>query len=204
MNKMNNYCKILDQLYFCLFIIKDMLRTYNKRKNLFLDLDNTIICSEEYSPNLIEKVQNYDYDFIPPYITVGRPHLQMFLDYVFSNFNVGIWTAASKNYASFIYDRFIKKYDTNRRLTFLLYNVHCNESIALKNGVKDLSVLWDDWHIEGFNKSNTFILDDLKEVYEIQPDNCIKIKPFKLKILAADNELLSVIEKLKEIQKKPN
>lgn len=172
----------------------------NNRKNIFLDLDNTIICSEEYSSKILENVNGFDYDFISPYITVARPYLQIFLDYVFSNFNVGIWTAASKNYASFIFDRFIKKYDSSRTLTLLLYNEHCHNSITQKNGIKDLSILWDNWKIQGFNKTNTFIIDDLKEVCDIQPKNCIKIKPFKIKTIEHDEELIKIMETLKKIQ----
>lgn len=78
--------------------------------NIILDLDNTIICSETYTKNIMKTVQNYaDYDFVCSYFTVARPHLQIFLDYIFRYCTVSIWTAASKNYASFICERFIKK-----------------------------------------------------------------------------------------------
>lgn len=166
-------------------------------KNIFLDLDNTLICSEEYSTEIIKDAYIYDYDFVKPYITTGRPHLQVFLDFLFDNFKVSIWTAASKNYASFIYDRFIKKYNHNRKLHLLLYNTHCDMSMKKTGGSKSLSMLWEVWKIPGYNKYNTFIIDDLKEVYTIQPENCLKIKPFKLKNGFNDNELIKMINKLK-------
>lgn len=174
----------------------------DKNFNIFLDLDNTIICSEEYSDSIMKHVYNYaDYDFIKPYVTVARPYLQEFLDYLFKYFNVCIWTAASKNYASFIYDRFINKMGSNRKLKLLLFNFHCDLSMECNGGSKCLSMLWDKWKIPGFNSNNTFIIDDLKEVYTVQPNNCFRIKAFKIKGGEGDIELLKMIQKLESIIK---
>ena len=40
------------------------------------------------------------------YKVFERPGLQEFLDYLFANFNVSVWTAASKSYALFIIDKY--------------------------------------------------------------------------------------------------
>lgn len=173
-----------------------------KKNNIFIDLDNTIICSEDYDKNTLKAVfqNNYSYDFIDRYITAERPHLQTFLDYIFSNFNVSIWTAANKKYASFIFENFIRRYDHTRHITLLLYDVHCNMSEIKKGGSKNLKMLWDVWKLEGFNKENTFIIDDLKEVHEIQPNNCFKIKQFKITTSSTEDlELLKMMDKLKNI-----
>lgn len=179
----------------------------NSKINIFLDLDNTIICSEDYTSELLRKIisDGLDYDFIGNFLTAERPYLQFFLDYLFENFNVSIWTAASKKYASFIYDKFIKKYNQKRNLRLFLYSDHCNLSLKHKNSPKDLSMLWDVWKLDGFNSNNTFIIDDLKIVYETQPYNCIKIKPFKIKSTQknnTDDALLTVIKKLEVIRQK--
>lgn len=173
----------------------------NKKLNIFLDLDHTIICSEEYGVSKLKEVSTYDYDFINPYVTAARPCLQLFLDEIFENYNVSIWTAASKNYASFIFDRFIKKYNNNRTLKLLLYNSHCELSMLKTGGSKSLNMLWNQWMIPGFNETNTFIIDDLKEVHTIQPDNCIRIKPFKIKTGIQDTELLDILKLLQEKNK---
>lgn len=171
-----------------------------QKKNIFLDLDHTLICSEEYTSQIMEDVYKYsDHAFIEPYVTVARPNLQKFLDYLFANYNVCIWTAASKNYASFIYDRFIKFYNRNRCLKLLLYNVHCEMSSDILGGSKKLSMLWEQWNLPGFNEKNTYIIDDLKEVFTIQPTNCIRIKPFKIKGGEYDNELERIIDYLRNI-----
>ena len=77
-------------------------------KNFFLDLDQTIICSEtlkdlkEYE-NYKDKMKKYKYKNMDDcYIVFERPNLQSFLDFLFKNYNVSIWTAASKDYALFI------------------------------------------------------------------------------------------------------
>lgn len=169
----------------------------NKKKNIFLDLDQTIICSEEYSPEIMSKIYGvYDYDFIDKFVTVSRPHLEVFLHFLFKHFNVCIWTAGSKIYASFIYDRFIKRYDPKRELKLLLFNNHCDYSFLKTGHTKDLSMLWNVWKLEDFNKENTFIIDDLKEVFTTQPENCFRIKEFYLKNGQNDTELLSMIERI--------
>lgn len=171
----------------------------SQRLNIFLDLDNTIICSETYNQKIMSQVYDYDYDFINPYVTVARPHLQKFLDFIFKYHNVNIWTAASKNYASFIYDRFVKKYDNNRNIGLLLYNKHCDVSMSETGHTKSLSMLWEQWNLVNFNSKNTYIIDDLREVYITQPQNCLPIKPFNIKDGKDDTELLKMIEKIKSI-----
>lgn len=181
-------------------IIDESCAYHPNKKNIFLDLDHTIICSEESNLENLHHAYMYDYDFIYPYVTVARPNLQIFLDYLFDNFNVSIWTAASKNYASFIYDKFIKKYNSKRCLNLLLYNIHCDISFRYTSGSKSLKMLWELWEIPGYNKENTFIIDDLREVYNIQEKNCIKIKPFKLKVGENDKELFRIMNILKQLQ----
>lgn len=177
------------------------------RHNIFLDLDNTIICSEEFTPKMRQLIidSNYsDFDFIDSYVTVARPHLQFFLDFLFDNFNVGIWTAASKRYASFIFERFIHRYDQQRNLRLLLYNVHCDLSVQKTSKTKSLCMLWDHWEQLkplNFSQENTYIIDDLKEVYSCQPENCFRIKQFNIKGGKNDIELLLMVENLKKLLK---
>lgn len=169
----------------------------SKKYNVFLDLDHTIICSEEYNPTFDKYLINYDHDFLPPYVTCARPNLQKFLDFLFTNFNVCIWTAASKNYASFILQRFILSYNKNRVVKLLLHKEHCDISFRQTGSTKNLSILNKLWNIPGFTQENTIILDDLKEVFQTQPKNCILLKPFKIKNGQHDFELCKVANILK-------
>ena len=86
------------------------LTRFDKNKgNVILDLDATCICSEKISDlnledtdviNKIKKFKSHNMDDF--YIVFERPHLQQFLNFLFRNYNVSVWTAASKSYAIFI------------------------------------------------------------------------------------------------------
>ena len=88
-----------------------------KKKNLFLYIDQTLICAcdlTEYkcgkNKKLDEKACNKIFRKIEmgkQYTIFERPNLQNFLDFIFENFNVSIWTAASKDYALFIINKII-------------------------------------------------------------------------------------------------
>lgn len=166
------------------------------RPNLFLDLDNTLIFAEEVKiPDAINNAINYEYDYFAQYIIAARPNLQLFLDYVFKNFNVSIWTAATKDYGLFIWERFIKAYDSSRELKYFLHRTHCNYSFEITGYTKSLSMLWDNWNRHECHKENTFIVDDLEGVFKAQPLNTFLIKPFYATD-PYDFELLNIIDDL--------
>lgn len=181
-----------------------------KKMNLILDLDETLISAEITEEFNFKKYKNKSQKFKFKsmdgfYIIFERPHLQSFLDFVFENFNVSVWTAASKDYALFIINKFIQT--KKRKLDYIFFSYHCNVSKKLKNGTKDLSILWDLYKIPGYNAKNTFILDDYDEVYKTQKNNCIIAKPFKFvdKNSEDDTFLLELIPLLeKNLIKKVN
>lgn len=172
------------------------------KPNLVLDLDETLIHSvvqdkfdEKMNKN---KMNRFNYKHMDDdYIVFERPHLQEFLDYAFKNFNVSIWTAASKDYMIFIVKNFILN-KPGRKLNYILYSYHCDLSYDEKDASKDLSMFWDVWNSDGFNKNNTYILDDNLEVYKTQENRCIRAKPFKFmnKTSVNDTFLKSIIKKL--------
>ena len=80
--------------------------------NVVLDLDQTLISAEDWDSKDFKKHKNKAkkfefHDMDGYYIVFERPNLQSFLDYLFANFNVSVWTAASKDYALFIIDKII-------------------------------------------------------------------------------------------------
>lgn len=180
-----------------------------KEINILLDLDQTLIAA--LSPEELDlkkdkkKMSMFKHVDMDGYYTVfERPHLQKFLDYLFNNYNVSIWTAASKDYALFIIDKYILKNNPKRKLDFIFFSYHCKWSSKHKNGTKDLSMLWDIYKIAGYNKNNTIIIDDYDEVKDTQPSNCILIKGFEFKDQNSENDtfLLELISKLKSIKRK--
>ena len=78
-----------------------------KLKNIVLDLDETCISAievEDFHENK-EELENKKakcHIFEGYYYIYERPGIQDFLDYIFENYNVTVWTAASREYALFI------------------------------------------------------------------------------------------------------
>lgn len=157
----------------------------SKKINILLDLDQTLLSAESTSDydmkkNKAKAKKFTFYDMDGYYIVFERPGLQSFLDDLFANFNVSIWTAASKDYALFIIDKIILQNKPNRKLDWVFFSYHCDISKKKKDGSsKSLAMLWDVYKIPGYTKNNTFILDDYDEVYNTQPNNCIIAKAFE-------------------------
>jgi hypothetical protein len=163
-------------------------RKNSKKINFILDLDQTIISgepTEEYNFNKnkkkaskfrFETMENY-------YIIFERPYLQQFLTFLFKNFNVSIWTAASKDYALFIIDKIIVAGNKDRKIDYIFFSYHCGISKKIKRGSsKELSILWTYYKLPQYNQNNTVILDDyVEDVYKNQKQNCIVAKPFEFK-----------------------
>lgn len=151
--------------------------------NVVLDLDQTLISAEDWDSKDFKKHKNKAkkfafHDMDGYYIVFERPNLQSFLDYLFANFNVSVWTAASKDYALFIIDKIILS-KPGRHLDWIFFSYHCDISKKKKGGTKDLRMFWDEYELTGYSKNNTVIIDDYDEVYETQPDNCIIAVPFE-------------------------
>lgn len=174
---------------------------------ILLDLDQTLISAEAEEEYDFRKYRrkarlfNFE-DMDGYYIIFERPYLQEFLDYLFENFNVSIWTAASKDYALFIIDKFIiNRYHPDRKLDFIFFSYHCDISKSHTDRSKDLSILWDIYKLDGYNRDNTFILDDYDEVYDTQPERCIISPPFEFREEGSENDtfLIDLIPKLKKM-----
>lgn len=188
--------------------------SFNKKKclkkvnfNLILDLDNTIISSltkEEYTKRKIDPKVKFTSVCDGLYYTLGRPYLDEFLKYIFQHFNVSVWTAASKDYAIEIIKKYIIKGNKNRKLKSFLYDVHCKESIDNINPKtpKDLRYLFSNKKT-GYNKDNTVIIDDLKDVIKYNKKNVIDSEYFDAskKDALKDIFLLNLIKDLKIVHK---
>ena len=187
--------------------------------NLVLDLDNTLISS--ISTREMKKIKSIDkrklqYKDMDSYYRVFyRPHLKEFLDYAFENFNVTVWTAASRDYAAFIIDNILlntsskntkgtrKKQKTHptRQLKMFFYDDNCDQSQDMydKESPKDLKYLY---HFDGYHPCNTIIIDDLYEVYQANPKQTIRAVYFdaKKEVSEKDTFLLDAMKRLEEIK----
>lgn len=177
-----------------------------KKHNVILDLDNTLISAEAiedfpFTQPIKEKSEKFTvHDMDGYYIVFERPYLQEFLDYLFENYNVAVWTAASKDYALFIIDRIVLK-KPDRKLDFILFSYHCELSRQRYGTSKQLKFIFDVLKPIGYNENNSLIVDDLKDVYNCQPKNAINIHPFEFLKEGSenDNHLADVIRKIKKI-----
>lgn len=156
----------------------------SKKGYFVLDLDQTLISAEpaeeyDFSKNKNKAKKFVFHDMDGYYVVFERPGLQPFLSYLFDNFNVSVWTAASKDYALFIIDKIVLAGNKNRKIDFIFFSYHCDISEKTKKGTKDLTMLWDTFKLPGFSKDNTVILDDYDEVLNTQPGNCIAAVPFE-------------------------
>ena len=149
--------------------------------NIILDLDNTIVNAlsiedrRKLSSDFGKKFKFQDY--IPFFRIYARPHLEKFLDYLFNNFNVAVLTAAEKDYALFIVERFILT-KPNRHLEFIMFRSQVDMAEEIFGGMKDLRVIWETYKVNNFYPSNTIIIDDLDLVAQTNPNNTIRIEPF--------------------------
>lgn len=154
-----------------------------KKWNILLDLDETLISSlptdgDTLPPHKSKKFLKHDMDGY--YIVHERPGLQNFLDWLFLNFNVSVWTAATPLYAAEVIKNVILAGKNDRCIDWAFFSYHCNISkkMSSSKGTKDLSMLWKKYNIRGYTSENTVILDDYDHVHEIQKFNCVIATPF--------------------------
>jgi len=171
---------------------------------IILDIDETLIHSEWLLNDSLEenqydfKFQLGDTDLDFSFFTLKRPYLNEFLDYVFSNFDVAIWTAASHDYATEI----LKKINIPlKNLKFFYSKNSCTLKLDYDTnkyyGVKNLSKI-----SKKFDLNKVLIIDDIQKTAVNNYGNLIKIKPFENNL--NDTELLKLISYLELIKNEPN
>jgi TFIIF-interacting CTD phosphatase-like protein len=178
-----------------------IVKKIRKPVNVMLDLDNTLIYSitQDKLPKKKNHLHTMKYHKMDDdYYVFERPGLQSFLNWLFENFNVSIWSAASPEYVKFIVKNIVEK--NGRNLEYVLNSDNCEESqhIYGDKHIKNLKMLWDHYDIDGYDPYNTLIIDDLKMVCKIQPHNSIQIKSFntRYKECLKDKDLTEVRKKL--------
>ncbi len=166
--------------------------------NIILDLDNTIVNTLP-----IEKAQdfmnNFHYSFYRNFfysdVMIARPGLDEFLDWLFSNCRVSVFTHADKEYALAVINELILQGKKNRKLDFIYYRYHVNMGLELYNGYKDLRLIWDDYKVFDYYPSNTIIIDDNPIVKQTNPYNTIRIYPFDASQESINDNQLEQVKK---------
>jgi len=183
------------------------------RMNVLLDLDNTLINTLEDDERDKVPVDFQDrfvhHDLLPYGMRIfARPGLEEFLDFLFDNFNVCVYTAAEQEYALFIINNFLLT-KPNRKVHWVFFRYHVELGRKRFQGTKDLRLLFDVFNVPGFYPCNTVIVDDLDEVHIANPHNAIPIKSFDVMRNKAvhydsiyDNDLQRVQDVLKTLQER--
>ncbi|GAU48447.1 hypothetical protein TSUD_383440 [Trifolium subterraneum] len=137
------------------------------RKTIFLDLDETLIHSTTTRP-----LDRFDFLVRPiidgtpmDFYVVKRPGIDELLESLASRFEIVVFTAALKEYASLVLDRL----DRNRFISHRLYRDSCRNIDGRL--VKDLALV-------GRDLKSVVIVDDNPVSFSNQPENAILIKPF--------------------------
>ena len=172
--------------------------------HVLLDLDETLISAthsdifDTYIYKLIKHLPHHTND---PFVIFERPFLQDFLDYVFTNYKVSVFTASSKDYCLFIIDKFLLT-KPDRNIEFVFFSYHCEISEKRYAGNnKRIKLLTLDFDLEDvFDISSTVLIDDREHWARDQQDLVINVKPFNVEELNSENdtELITVMAQLDE------
>lgn len=172
------------------------------RKLVILDLDATLIWAEDeatvppsHSAVLMAEGK--------PYWVKKRPHLDAFLAYCFSEYDVAIWSAAPKHYV-----HAIAHYLGGHRWTFIMSGERCTEHFVLEQHdtvvLKKLAKVWKGKDTRAlYRKHNTVIVDDARDTFRDNRGNAIHIQPY-IGRNQQDRELLRVGRLLAKIRFVPD
>lgn len=140
-------------------------------ETIILDLDETLIHSETNPTKMI----NPDFTFTitgEKYYVRKRPGLDQFLVYLFKKFKViGVWTAATRDYATKIVNNIFLP-EQKARLKYFMSRKH------MIKGQKALHRIFDsttDQECTACTRYNTIMIDDNPDVLENNPGNAIQI-----------------------------
>ncbi|OVA13449.1 NLI interacting factor [Macleaya cordata] len=138
-----------------------------EKNTIFLDLDETLIHSRTDPPP-----EKFDFIVRPRidgelmnFYVLKRPGVDEFLETISKNFEVIVFTAGLKEYASLVLD----KLDSKGVISHRLYRDSCKEMDG--RFVKDLSEL-------GRDLKRVVLVDDNPNAYIFQPDNALPVRPF--------------------------
>ncbi|KAI8089972.1 NLI interacting factor-like phosphatase-domain-containing protein [Halteromyces radiatus] len=141
-----------------------------------------------------------------------RPHMDTFLDYIFRQFIVMVWSSAQRVSVKRMSHLFGSR---KTELRYLLDRRHFGLDWAQYNSdvetIKDLNKLWnhDKWlDLRKYSAYNTIIIDDSPAKSVLQPYNSIHISTFNHNstefLEKGDQELLTVMDYLKQLEQETN
>jgi len=162
------------------------------KKLLVLNLDETLI-------HATKEPKKEPHFKVGEYSVYKRPYLKAFLNFCNEHFNIGVWTSATKDYASEIVKEIFPK---EIELKFLWARERCTAQRDFDNNdtiwIKDLKKL----KRKGYKLSQIIVVDDSPEKLKRQYGNLVRIEPFYGD--ENDNELKKLQKYLKILKNTPN
>ncbi|XP_050149868.1 uncharacterized protein LOC126624800 [Malus sylvestris] len=154
---------------------------YPETMTVILDLDETLVHAQADPPP-----EKFDFIVRPKidgiemnFYVLKRPGVDELLEKLGAMYEVVVFTAGLREYASLVLDRL----DRKRSISHRLYRDSCKEVDG--KFVKDLSGL-------GRDLSRVVIVDDNPNSYIFQPENAVPVRPFVDDM--ADRELGTLVE----------
>lgn len=158
------------------------------RKKIILDLDHTLICTcpidivnsiIDNADTIPLKKHLYEDCFI-----FERPYLHEFLDFLFENFDVSVFTASSEDYASFVLQNIIIGNKKTRKIDFFMSGIDADICYSKYKKHKCLdyvtemaSKVSESKGLE-YSLDNMLIIDDNLFVIDSNKDNSIAAPEF--------------------------
>jgi hypothetical protein len=155
------------------------------RNHLILDLDETLVHSDEMTAEDIERMGREPDYRLDDMVGYYRPYLKQFLKYAFGAFkSVGVWTAGSPDYAESIVDLVFTQQGFPQP-AFVLTSEDCvprMENIGWHRYSKlKYKPLCKVWQMPGYSECNTVILDDRTDTAFQNTQNLILIPAFSVR-----------------------
>src|SRR5262249_21477088 len=171
-----------------------------RRKLLILDVDETLLYA---TPRPLDRQEDFR---LGEYYVYSRPHLEDFLTFCTSHFDVAVWTASSQSYAKAVVERLFGSADT---LAFLWARPRCTLLYDWELGeqywVKDLKKV----RLKGYKLEQVIVVDDTARKHERNYGNLVHVQEYRgaadddeLLYLARYLEILSSAENVRKIEKR--
>jgi hypothetical protein len=157
--------------------------------NVILDIDGTLVDTRDVQ--IFSQHAHLRMKTQPEFVVYLRPHIGTFLDWLFENFSVSLWTAGSEPYARWIAQHVVGV-RRNKSLKHVLSARDCQSSLNMYGSLKSLKYL--NMVDPTINHSNTLLIDDTPSNCTAQQQNCVLVSAFEAN--APDNEFQTLPAKI--------
>lgn len=155
--------------------------------NVVLDIDNTLVDTHTEQIGSMQAPRINGTDFY----VYKRPHLDSFLNWLFDNFTVSLWTAGSDTYAAWIAKHVVGTRN-GKTLRHVLSSRDCQMSLNMYGTPKSLRYLNQIDPSMGLD--NTLLVDDTPSNFVHQQQNGVLVRPFN--VMSEDEELAALPDRI--------